>query len=210
MSNINPTPDLPLKDRFAFIDSSTKVATPDLIQFDEENLPIELITNLLFEKVGGKELINIARNDLVNGQTVSYSLIGNLTGLQRLFGPRNMFQLSGTSEEFFSNFAIKYKVHVPENGTAPAKYYVGPEDSNGCGGSTPYPVLNRYDNSLEGCFVSFTEAQNHIEETYPLRDIVYSDPETGDIVIDVINMQTNEKIQIEAETSGALEDDTIY
>ncbi len=210
MVAIRPTPEVPITERAAFVDKSIKVATPDLIQIDEEDLPIELITNLLFENIGGRELINIARNDIVNGQRVSYNLIGNLSLVQRLYSPRNMFQLVGTSEEIFSNFAIRFSIHVPENGTGPALYYVGPEDSNGCGGQTPYPVLNRYDNSLEGCFVSFTEAQKHIDEAYPLRDIVYSDPETGNIVVDVTNMQKNERIQIELERTGTLEDDTIY
>lgn len=207
MSNIRPIPEIPITERAAFVDSSIKVATPDLIQIDEESLPIELITNLLFEDIGGRELINISRNDIINGQNVSYNLVGNLSLVQRLYSPRNMFRLVGTPEEIFSNFKIRFSVRVPENGTGPSRFYVGPENFGGCEG---FPVLNRRTDSIEACLSSFSEARRYIEQNDKNREIVYSDPETGDIIVNVINMKKDELIQIEVERTGLLEDDTIY
>jgi len=207
LSNINPTPEIPIKDRFAFTDSSIKVATPDLIQIDEESLPIELITNLLFENIGGRELINIARNDIINGQRVSFNLVGNLSAVQRLHNPRNIFRLVGVPEEFFGNFKIRFSLKIPPNGTGPSKFYVGPENF---GGLTGFSVLDRRDDTIKETFPTFSQATEYIKQNDKIRDIVYSDPETGDIVVDVINMEKNELVQIEVERSGDLEDDTIY
>ena len=208
MTGISAIPNIPEKRiSSAVIDSSVRIATPDLIQTGEEPFPIELITNLLFEQVGGQEIINIARNDIVNGQRISYRLIGNTITIQSLYNPRNIFQVTGTSEELFKNFAIGFSVHVPESGTGPSPYYVGEENSNGCSG---FPVLGSYDDSVDGCFVTFAEAQKYIDETYLVRNIVYSDPLTGNIVVDVTRMEINERVDVEVQSRGILEDDTIY
>jgi hypothetical protein len=211
MTNIRSTPEIPETIRnSAVIDSSIKVATPDLILFNEEGIPVEMITDLLFERIGGQEIINIARNDIVNGQRISYRLIGNTSTIQSLYNPRNIFQVTGTSEEFFKNFAIRFDRYVPANGTAPAPFYIGEEGSNDCSEPSPFPVLNRYNDTKVGCFSSFKEAQAFIELTYPIRDIVYSDPSTGSLVVDVINMTKNQRLQIEVKSDGILQDDTIY
>lgn len=208
MTGISAIPDTPEKRiSSAVIDSSIKIATPDLIAIDEESLPLELITDLLFEQIGGQEIINIARNDIINGQNISYNLIGNTSIIQRLYNTSNMFRLSGTIQEFFENFGIRFAIHVPENGTAPAPYYVGEENSNGV---TGFPVLDAYDDTVDASFDSFSEAQQYINETYPTRNIVYSDPLTGNIVVDVTNMEINERVDVEVQTRGNLEDDTIY
>jgi hypothetical protein len=208
VTGISAIPNIPEKRiSSAVIDSSVRIATPDLIQTGEEPFPIELITNLLFEQVGGQEIINIARNDIINGQSISYSLIGRIDTVQKLYNTSNMFKLSGTIKEFFANFAIRFSVHVPESGTGPSPYYVGEENSNGCSG---FPVLGSYDDSVDGCFVTFAEAQKYIDETYLVRNIVYSDPLTGNIVVDVTRMEINERVDVEVQSRGILEDDTIY
>ena len=55
----------------------------DLILFNNEAMPIELMTDLIFEDIGGHEIINIARTDTINGQTVIYQPIKNLTSIQQ-------------------------------------------------------------------------------------------------------------------------------
>ena len=59
--------------------NSVKIATPDLLIFGEQAVAIEIMTDLIFEDIGGFELATISRHDLVNGQKVSYSPIKNLT-----------------------------------------------------------------------------------------------------------------------------------
>jgi hypothetical protein len=208
MGEIKPTPDVPE----VVVDSATrkpavKPATPDLILFDDALIPIDFITDLLFEQIGGKEIITIARNDIINGQNISYNLISNSSNLAQTYNPNNIFKVPGTSAEFFENFSIKFEQHVPENGTGPSTLYVGPEDSFGCSG---FPVLNRRTDAVVGCFDTFNEAQSFINQSTPFRPIVYSEPETGNLIIDVVNLKRNDRVEIEILSAGNLENDTIY
>lgn len=125
------------------------------------------MTDLIFEDIGGQEIINISRSDIINGQDVSYSLIGNRKLLDRMYNPKNIFSLSGTLEKSFANFSIRLETHIPENGT-------GPEVLPG---------------------------QNQR---------VYVESLTGDIIIDITNMETNERLDVEILRSGYVDNDTIY
>jgi hypothetical protein len=196
--------------------SAVKVATPDLILFNESSIPVDIMTDLLFEDVGGQEIISIARNDIVNGQEVSYNLIGNLNGLERRYNSKNIFSLPDTIEKYFGNFSIRFDIHIPEEGTAPPVYYVG--DPNSVSGCSGYPILKRYTDELISCVSIITgfeslalrNAQKIAEELSKPRNIAYIEPQTGDLIIDVINMETNERVDIEVLRSGSALGDTIY
>jgi hypothetical protein len=97
-----------------------KVATPDIILFDEEGFPVDMMVSLIFEQIGGQEIINIARNDIINGQRISYSLISNADQVNNAHNTRNIFSISGTLDSFFKNFGIRLEIHIPERGTGPS------------------------------------------------------------------------------------------
>ncbi len=101
------------------ITSSTgvKTATPDILVFDEDGVPIEIMTDLIFEDIGGQEILSIARNDTINGQEVIYRPIKNITSLNFQYNPNNILALQGVSEAYFKNFPISFNRHVPECGT---------------------------------------------------------------------------------------------
>lgn len=95
-----------------------KAARPDIII--ESNIISEpAMYSLLFEDIGGKELINIARNDTVNGQKVAYNPIKNLTSLGLKYGPQNLVPVQGSSRTYFDNFPIKLERKIPDVGTGP-------------------------------------------------------------------------------------------
>jgi hypothetical protein len=100
----------------------------DTILYNDDSLPIEIMTDLIFENIGGQELINIARNDTVNGQTIIYQPIKNLTAIQQQYNPNNIVSLQATSDKYFQNFSIKFDDKVPEEGTGPggAHVYIDP------------------------------------------------------------------------------------
>jgi hypothetical protein len=77
------------------------------------------MTDLIFENIGGQELINIARNDIVNGQQVSYQPIKNLSSIQQQYNPNNILALQSTSDKYFTNFPIKLETKIPTPGTGP-------------------------------------------------------------------------------------------
>lgn len=96
--------------------NSIKTAPIDTILFDDDTVSIETLTGILFEDIGGQEIINIVRNDIVNGQNVSYNPIKNLTTIQQQYNPNNILSLYATSDKYFSNFSIKFETKVLEQG----------------------------------------------------------------------------------------------
>jgi hypothetical protein len=96
--------------------TSVKVATPDLILFDEESVTIENMTDLVFEDIGGYELATIYRHDLVNGQKVVYSPIKNLTDLYLQYNPNNVLRLQ-SSDSYFKSLSLSIFDRLPVCGT---------------------------------------------------------------------------------------------
>jgi hypothetical protein len=96
-----------------------KTAPIDAILFDNSSVPIEIMTDLIFENIGGQELINIARNDTINGQQVVYQPIKNLALIQRAYNPNNILGLQQTSNQYFQNFPIKLEEKIPVPGNGP-------------------------------------------------------------------------------------------
>jgi hypothetical protein len=90
-----------------------KAATPDLIQITEDGMAIEVITDLLFEDLGGTEILNIARHDLVNGIDVRYQQISNLAKIQSTFGGPNLISIQNSIEQIFNRFPLKRYQYVP-------------------------------------------------------------------------------------------------
>ena len=96
-----------------------KTAPIDTVLFNNDSLSVEIMADLIFEDIGGHELINIARNDTINGQQISYTPIKNLGLIQQRYNPNNILGLQATSEKYFANFAIKFEEKVPEEGNGP-------------------------------------------------------------------------------------------
>ncbi len=97
-------------------DDSVKIATPDLIIFEEEAMSIEIMTDLIFEDIGGYELATISRHDLVNGQKVIYAPIKNLTDLYLQYNPNNVLRLQ-SSDSYFKSLSLSIFDHLPVCGT---------------------------------------------------------------------------------------------
>lgn len=106
-----------------------KIADPDIVIF-EDNIPIDAMADLLFENIGGQELINIARHDIVNGQSVAYRPIKNLSKLDLKYNSSNLVAVQDSSKTFFNNFPIKLENHIADTGSGAqgASVYV---NSNG-------------------------------------------------------------------------------
>jgi hypothetical protein len=159
MAEISPTPATPAKvssSAFASNSAQVKIAGKDIILFDEGSVPIDLMADLIFEDIGGEELISIARRDTVNGQKISYQPIKNISSIEQQYNPNNIISLQATSDKYFSNFPIKLDDKIPENPTGPNRSYV------------------------------------------------YIDALTGDLVIETVNLESDEQIEIQVATSGTI------
>lgn len=85
-----------------------KSAGKEIVIFDDESTPIEVMADLIFEDIGGNELINISRIDLINGENITYQPIKNLSYIKQKYGPNNLLALQNTSDKLFGNFPIKF------------------------------------------------------------------------------------------------------
>lgn len=133
-----------------------KTAPLDTILFDEEAVQIEVMTDLIFENIGGQELLNIARNDTINGQKIIYQPIKNLTTIQQKYNPNNIVSLQQTFDKYFQGFSIQLDEKIPNVGNGP----------NG--------------------------------------ETVYVDPETGDLVIELVNIYQGEQVESQISISGTI------
>jgi hypothetical protein len=112
-SNLTATPASPQPEPVIVQAAPVKTATPDIVLFDDSALPIEVMTDLIFENIGGQELISITRSDIVNGQKISYQPIKNLSSIQQQYNPNNILGLQQTSDRFFAGFSIKLEDKIP-------------------------------------------------------------------------------------------------
>lgn len=108
-----------------------RVATPDLILLDQDTLSPDIMADLVFESLGGQELISLVRNDMVSGQNVIYQPIKNLGKIRQLYNSLNIIGLRVTSESIFKNFPIKLEGYIPRIGNGPNGEIVYLEEETG-------------------------------------------------------------------------------
>jgi hypothetical protein len=117
---LSPTPNTPII-LGQMISSSNvnlvKTATPDIILFDDQSVSTESMADLIFENIGGQELVNIARNDTINGQDISYQPIKNIKSLQQAYNPNNILGIQKTSDKYFAGFSISFDQKFPNEGS---------------------------------------------------------------------------------------------
>jgi hypothetical protein len=166
---------------------SVKVATPDLILFNDEVESYESMTDLVFEDIGGYELATISRHDLINGQKVIYAPIKNLTDLYLQYNPNNVLRLQ-SSDSYFKSLSLSIFDHLPTCGTG---YSI----------SKPPPPEND---------PGYDEKDLNKWIKTPNCKAVYIDPITGDLVINLINVKQNEQVEVQVLSSGDVFSDTIH
>jgi hypothetical protein len=123
-AGIEPRPKLPSATVSRGFPGAIKVATPDLIIENIADIPLEIMTALIFENIGGQEILTIARHDLVNGQRVSYSPIRNLGTIQNRFNSQNIISISNSISSLFERYTIKLEERLPLPGLNSAGDFV--------------------------------------------------------------------------------------
>jgi hypothetical protein len=141
-SNLTATPPSPEPEPIIVQAAPIKTATPDIVLFDNSSLPIEIMSDLIFENIGGQELISIVRSDIVNGQKILYQPIKNLSSVQQQYNPNNILGLQQTADKFFAGFSIKLEDKIPEVG-------------NGLNGENVY-----FDELKENLIIEFVNLNN--------------------------------------------------
>ncbi len=67
--------------------SDVRSADPDIVLVTPEELPADIQANMVLQAMGGSELIQIARNDSVDGQEILYQPIVNMDSFAAQFSP---------------------------------------------------------------------------------------------------------------------------
>jgi hypothetical protein len=145
-------------------------------------MSIDIMTDLIFEDIGGQELATISRHDLVNGQKILYTPIKNLTDLYLQYNPNNVLRLQ-SSDSYFKSLSISVLDKLPV-----------------CGNG--YDIVPPASNPNETDKTKWTKVPN--------CKSVYIDPITGDLVINLINVKDGEQAEVQILTSGEVFNDTIY
>lgn len=101
-----------------------KIASSNNFLIQDDQLPIDIMTDLIFEDIGGQEVINIARNGSVNGQNVLYQPIKNLTSLALQYNSQNILPVQDTSNHHFDNYSISLEDYVPISKVSDPEYGV--------------------------------------------------------------------------------------
>lgn len=140
---------------------AVRSATPEIILFDEPPISDEIMINLLFEDIGGEEILMLARTDTVDGQPIIYQPIKNLVSLNQQYNPQNILSLQGVSSVYFKNFPINLDYRIPNVGNGPDGSYV------------------------------------------------YTDPTTGDLVVEAVNLESDEQVEIHIIKNSETFNDTI-
>lgn len=153
--------------RLSLIAPGVKVARPDIIVQDD-SLPIDTISEIFLQDLGGQELLNISRHDLIDGSQAEYSLISNTNRVNQKFNPQNIVSIPGKLSEVFRNFTIELQNHVPDVGT-----------------------------------------DDNVTSPQEIGDRVYISKITGNLVIDVVNLNINDRVEIEILNGGEVISDTM-
>lgn len=100
-------------------DPPIKSAPIDTVLFNDDLVSPEIIADLLFENIGGQEILTIARHDTVNGQPVAYQPIKNLSGISQEYSSESLVKIKSTARDIFANFPIRLQSKIPNVGNGP-------------------------------------------------------------------------------------------
>lgn len=136
--------------------TGVKAARPDIVEVET---PVDggLLNTIIIERLGGQELINIARHDLIVGQKIDYQPIRGISRFSSDIDSNSLVSLQGTSDTTFNNFSIKLEDKTPDPKTI-----------------QPVQIVN------------------------------------DEIVINVVNLEVDERVEVQVVEYGYVLDDTIY
>lgn len=155
--------------------SPVKMPTREVVNFTTAPVLPEYVEELLFEDIGGTELINMVRHDTVSGVNVAYNIISNLTQVNLKFDPSLTLSGVGTYDPIFGKYKIKFENKIPLE-----KFYELTE------GIIPEPVSPETSASISN-----------------LGPNIYINAD-GDLVIELSNMLEDEVIELEVRTDGTI------
>lgn len=107
-----------------------KLATDNLLAFKPETIDAEATTNMLFQSIGGIELLEYSRADMVyniDNQALPYQVFSDLSILQSKYSPKSLSGLQDAIGDSLNAFPLDIAKYIP---LVPTRaFYVYVEDS---------------------------------------------------------------------------------
>ena len=104
-----------------------KIPSRDIFNLDNQTFNTAEIEQVLFEEIGGTELINLTRHDTVDGLNVYYSIISDLSKINIEYDAS--FILTGVSsyERYSSQYPINLFEKIPTDSYIDQNYFGLPD-----------------------------------------------------------------------------------
>ena len=106
-----PSPEFRLASKL----DSFRVADPQYILSTDPAATIEEMENVLFQNVGGHEIISLARRDLIDGKNINYQIIADLAKLSAEYNSKTIASIENISPLYFNKFGIKFENYLPSD-----------------------------------------------------------------------------------------------
>ena len=100
------------------VSSAVKVATPETYELYPTSLERVVAAQMLLEMLGGNELIEVSRHDLINGYNTRYQPIKDAQIIATQFNAFNIIPLQDTLPNYMDNFPIKLEERIPNTTSA--------------------------------------------------------------------------------------------
>ncbi len=94
-------------------DEIVRIPERDVVNYQDEDIPAELIISLLFENLGANELIKFERHDTIEGTNANYDIISNLSSIRQKFNPASLISRQKPDTSYFDIFNIKLEDKIP-------------------------------------------------------------------------------------------------
>jgi hypothetical protein len=99
------------------IKTSIKVATSNLFVFTDENVVDETLAGLIFEDIGGHELLDMtssAATYSLGGQAVDNQVIPRLSELSQTYSPMKIIAIQDTLDKIFAANSLNLLNYIPQ------------------------------------------------------------------------------------------------
>ena len=112
---VSPVPNEGIgQDRFIpVVSSAVKVATPETYELYPSSPEKIVAAQIFLEMLGGNELIEISRHDLINGYNTRYQPIKDAQIIATQFNAFNIIPLQDTLPNYLDNFPIRLEERIP-------------------------------------------------------------------------------------------------
>lgn len=140
--------------------SDVQSADPDVVLVNPEELPVDVQEMLILQAIGGSELIQIARNNTVDGQKVIYQPIVNIDSFAAQFSPVLIVGNAPTLNGLKASMPINIDSYLTIAQDNPGAIFVGTSQAG------KPAIIVELDNLQDGDVIEIASANLNLSSLY--------------------------------------------